>query len=60
VRLRERDGERKKEVEMEGKREMGNIQRAMLMLCSECQPLAQMAAKCTEVLPYICVLSISA
>jgi hypothetical protein len=37
---RGRDGERKgaskreREVEREGKRELGNIQRAMLMLCS--------------------------
>jgi hypothetical protein len=31
---REREREREREVEREGKKELGNIQRAMLMLCS--------------------------
>ena len=33
-RERVRERERKREVEREGKKELGNIQRAMLMLCS--------------------------
>jgi hypothetical protein len=33
-REREREREKERELEREGKRELGNIQRAMLMLCS--------------------------